>query len=83
MAHCKGMWTRIPLRAPCNALKAVVCFLQVPGAHMLQVQGKVKRMRKKPQHMYSFPSSRRAPVPLCAWDYILIQSKCSSTDGDE
>lgn len=68
------------LEHPANS---VMCFLQVPGAHMLQVQGKVKRLRKKPQHMYSFPSSRRAPVPLCVWDYIIIQLKRSSTDGDE
>lgn len=55
MTDHKGRYGREVLSEhPANS---VICFLQVPGAHMLQVQGKVERLRKKSQNTYSFPSS--------------------------
>lgn len=44
---------------------SVTCSLQLPGAHMLQVQDKLERLEKKPQNMHSSPSTRAAPAIVC------------------
>lgn len=80
MAHCKGRWTRTILGAPANS---VMCFLQVPGAHMVQVQDKVKRLKRNHNTYISSPVPGGLQFHCMLGTTKSLNLNVRSTDGVE